>query len=158
MNLQETTFRKATPDDIDALIRLRTAFLKEIQPLETRQIDDETLHTSLKNYFKENIANDTFVAWLAEVDGQIIATSGLCFFQIVPGYTLQDGKIAYILNIYTLPEWRGRGIGKRIFEYILEETKQRGYQRISLHATSDGQPIYEKFGFRLTTDEMELRL
>ena len=158
MKSQEITFRKATTADVEILAHLRTAFLKEIQPVETRQIDDETLYASLKNYFLESLANDTFAAWLAESNGQVIATSGLCFFQIVPGYTLQTGKIAYILNIYTLPEWRGKGIGKQIFEYILEEAKQRGYQRISLHATSDGQPIYEKFGFRLTTDEMELRL
>ncbi len=158
MNSQEITFRKATTDDVEILAHLRTAFLKEIQPVETRQIDDETLYASLKNYFLENLANDTFAAWLAESNGQVIATSGLCFFQIVPGFTLQNGKIAYILNIYTLPHWRGKGLGKRIFEYILEEAKQRGYQRISLHATPDGRPIYEKFGFRLTTDEMELRL
>ncbi len=151
-------FRKATPADIEDLVRLRIAFLKEVQKPETRQIDDTTLAESLRNYFTDSVANDTFVAWLAIHEGEIVATSGLCFFQIAPGFTLQNGKIAYILNIFTLPKWRGIGLGKQIFECILQEAKDRGYKRISLHASDDGRPIYEKFGFRLTSDEMELRL
>jgi GNAT superfamily N-acetyltransferase len=102
--------------------------------------------------------NDEFVAWLAVNNNEIVATSGLCFFQITPGFTLIDGKIAYILNIYTLPKWRGKGIGKQIFNCILQEAISRGYKRISLHASDDGRPVYEKFGFRSTSDEMELRL
>ena len=152
------TYRKATINDLDELVRLRIAFLKEVQAIETRQYSEEELSTSLREYLSKSIANDEFVAWLAIFDGEIIATSGLCFFQITPGFTLIDGKIAYILNIYTLPHWRGKGVGKQVFDHILQEAIRRGYKRISLHASDDGRPIYEKFGFRGTDDEMEFRI
>lgn len=152
------TYRKATINDLDDLVRLRIEFLKEVQKIETRQYSEEELSTALREYLSKSIINDEFVAWLAISESEIIATSGLCFFQITPGFTLIDGKIAYILNIYTLPNWRGKGIGKQIFDHILQEAIGRGYKRISLHASDDGRPIYEKFGFRLTGDEMELRL
>ncbi len=158
MTISNIVFRKATSADIENLIRLRIAFLKEVQRPETRQIDDATLEEALRNYFRLSLANDSFVAWLALHEEEIVATSGLCFHQIAPGFTLPDGKAAYILNIFTLPEWRGQGLGKQIFEHILQEAKNRGYKRISLHATEEGRAIYEKFGFRLTGDEMELRL
>jgi GNAT superfamily N-acetyltransferase len=152
------TYRKATLTDLDELVRLRIEFLKEAQKAETRQYSEEELRTSLRAYLSESMQNDEFVAWLAIADSKIIATSGLCFFRITPGFTLIDGKIAYILNIYTLPQWRGKGIGKQVFDHILQEAIGRGYKRISLHASDDGRPVYEKFGFRATNDEMELRL
>lgn len=152
------TYRKATINDLDELVRLRIEFLKEVQKIETRQYSEEELSTSLREYLSKSIVNDEFVAWLAIFDGEVIATSGLCFFQITPGFTLIDGKIAYILNIYTLPHWRGKGVGKQVFDHILQEAIRRGYKRISLHASDDGRPIYEKFGFRGTDDEMEFRI
>jgi GNAT superfamily N-acetyltransferase len=152
------TYRKATINDLDELVRLRIEFLKEVQAIETREHSEEELATSLREYLYKNLQNDEFVAWLAIYGTEIVATSGLCFYQITPGFTLIDGKIAYILNIYTLPNQRGKGIGKQIFDHILQEAIGRGYKRISLHASEDGLPVYEKFGFRLTGDEMELRL
>ncbi len=152
------TYRKATLNDLDELVRLRIEFLKEVQPADTHQYSEESLRSSLRDYLSRAIQADEFVAWLAIYDTEIVATSGLCFFQITPGFTLIDGKIAYILNIYTLREWRGKGVGKETFNQILQEAISRGYKRISLHASDAGRPVYEKFGFRLTGDEMELRL
>lgn len=151
-------FRKATLADIDELVRLRIAFLKEVQKPEKRLVDEKALAIILQAYFKTSIEKNEFVAWLAIYQEEVIATSGLCFFQIPPGFTLLDGKVAHIINIYTLPQWRGKGVGSQVFEYILQEAIKLGYQRISLHTTEDGRSVYEKFGFRLTGDEMELRL
>ncbi|WP_337042530.1 GNAT family N-acetyltransferase [Emticicia sp. 17c] len=151
-------YRRATLADIDDLTKLRIAFLKEVQSPETHLIDENGLAEILRAYFQTHLANEEFVAWLAIVDGRVVATSGLCFFKICPGFTLLDGRVAYIMNIYTLTEWRKKGIGKQVFMHILEEAKSRGYKRVSLHATEDGRPVYEKFGFRFTNDEMELRL
>ncbi len=152
------TYRKATINDAEVLTRLRIEFLKGVQPAETRQYSEAELQVSLNEYFSKNLENEQFVAVLAISDGEIIATSGLCFFQITPGFTLIDGREAYILNIFTLPEWRGKGIGKRIFELILQEAIDRGYKRIALHATDAGRPMYEKFGFKLSGDEMTLAI
>jgi len=152
------TYRRATLADIDELARLRIAFLKEVQSPESRLVDDYELTGILKTYFQNSLETEEFVAWLAIVDGEVVATSGLCFFKITPGFTLLDGKIAYILNIYTLHEWRKKGIGKAIFDHILQEAKNRGYKRMILHASEDGRPIYEKFGFIQTNDEMVLSI
>lgn len=154
----QVIYRKATIADLDELVRLRIEFLREVQAADTRQYSEEELKISLRDYLLKSIQNNEFVAWLALFNDEVVATSGLCFFQITPGFTLIDGKIAYILNIYTLPNWRGKGVGKQTFNYILQEAINRGYKRISLHATDEGRPIYEKFGFRLTGDEMELRI
>lgn len=152
------TYRKATVADVPDLARLRIEFLKEVQDPETYLVGEEGLNDILQNFFQQHIANDDIVAWIAIVNGEVVSTSGLCFSTIMPGFTLLDGRVAYIMNIYTLPNWRKKGIGKQVFHHILEAAKERNYKRVILHATEDGRPIYEKFGFRATNDEMELRL
>ena len=151
-------YREATLADVAALARLRIDFLKEVQSPETHLIGEEGLDKILQDYFAEYLSNGDFVAYLALVDNEIVSTSGLCFSKIIPGFTLLDGRVAYIMNIYTLPQWRKKGIGKQVFHHILEAAKTRNYKRVLLHATEDGRPVYEKFGFRATSDEMELRI
>lgn len=152
------TYRKATLADVPDLARLRIVFLKEVQSPETHLVSEEGLNEILQDFFQQYLANDEIVVWIALVDDEIVSTSGLCFSKIIPGFTLLDGRVAYIMNIYTLPEWRKKGIGKQVFHHILEAAKERNYKRVILHATEEGRPIYEKFGFKATNDEMELRL
>jgi GNAT superfamily N-acetyltransferase len=152
------TYRKATLADVPELARLRIDFLKEVQSPETHLVSAAELNKILQDFFYQYLATDEIVAWLAVVDGEVVSTSGLCFSRIIPGFTLLDGRVAYIMNIYTLPDWRKKGIGRQVFYHILEAAKERGYKRVLLHATEDGRPVYEKFGFKATNDEMELRL
>ncbi|WP_259014159.1 GNAT family N-acetyltransferase [Emticicia fluvialis] len=152
------SYRKATLADVKELARLRVQFLKEVQSNETHQTDEEGLRQTLEDYFHLHLGSGEIVVWLAEADGKIVCTSGLCFFRIFPGFSLPDGRVAYILNVYTLPLWRKKGLGKEIFSRIVEEAKNLGYKRIQLHASEEGRPIYEKYGFKATSDEMELRL
>jgi len=65
---------------------------------------------------------------------------------------------AYILNMYTVPEHRGNGLGRRILENTTEESKLFGVKRIWLHASEDGKYLYEKMGFTMKNNEMELFL
>ncbi|GAB3519148.1 GNAT family N-acetyltransferase [Emticicia fontis] len=152
------TYRKATLADIPELARLRVEFLKEVQNPETYLVNETQLNEILQEFFQQHIENDEIVAWIALADGEVVSTSGLCFSTIMPGFTLLDGRVAYIMNIYTLPDWRKKGIGRQVFHHILEAAKERNYKRVILHATEDGRPIYEKFGFKATNDEMELRI
>lgn len=152
------SYRKADINDIEQLVQLRIDFLKEVQPQESRLYTEEALRTSLSHYFHTNIMANQFIAWVAVDGNKLIATSGLVFFEVAPGFTLIDGKIAYIMNMFTDANYRGKGIAKELFQYILEEAKEIGYRRISLHATDAGRIIYEKFGFKLTNDEMVLNI
>ena len=152
------TYREATLADVQALAKLRIDFLKEVQSPETHLIGEEGLNEILQDYFRQYIANGEFVAWIAIAEDEIVSTSGLCFSKIIPGFSLLDGRVAYIMNIYTLPDWRKKGIGKQVFHHIVEAAKERNYKRVLLHATEDGRPIYEKFGFKATDDEMMLKI
>jgi GNAT superfamily N-acetyltransferase len=140
------SLRKANLDDIEKLIDFRMKFLREIQnPLS--DIEMKIFQKSLKDYFFKKMKSGDFKARLAEYQNQIIATSGLSFLQKPPHFINITGKYAYIMNMYTEPEWRRKGIGSALLERLFEEIKKKGIKSVVLHATLAARSLYEKYGF-----------
>ena len=50
-------------------------------------------------------------------------------------------------GVYTLPEYRGRGICTQIMKNLVEYGKKRKLSRIQLESTELGHSVYEKIGF-----------
>lgn len=61
-------------------------------------------------------------------------------------------KVAELKRMYLYPEFRGKGIGKKLFELAQSHLKEKGYKTIVLDTTSkqgDAIKFYEKNGFTL---------
>lgn len=151
------TYKRATIEDINILIDLRIEFLYEALKV-SKEISDKELRNSLKNYFSKTLPNDEFIAWFALYGNEIIATSGLSFYEVPPNFTNIAGRIGYIMNMYTKPPWRRKGIGKILFDKIIQEARNKGLTKLSLHATDMGRPLYETFGFKPDDEVMILKL
>ena len=150
-------YRRANIDDVEVLIDYRVRFLNE---LFNRPEDDETeiLRKTLREYFSEAIPSNDFIAWLAEYNGKIIGTSGMVVWQMPARYGgLESGKLGYILNLYTIPEARRKGICTRLLNELIKEAKSLGLKYLHLHASEDGISIYRKAGF-VMPDQIELKL
>ena len=150
-------YRKAVIDDVEELVRLRIAFLNEVKNIESGY-SDPAMEYNLKEYFINNMSTNCFIAWLAVKDGAIVGTSGICFYALPPSYKNISGNSAYIMNMYTLPDYRGKGIAPALFKKLVAEAADRSCKKISLHATDMGKPVYLKFGFKVTDNEMVLNL
>lgn len=75
-----------------------------------------------------------------------------------PGFPGESqSRRAWILNIYTDPDFRRRGIAKRITQEIVEWGRTEGFSSVSLHASRGGRALYEALGFQFT-NEMRLNL
>ncbi len=138
-------YRKAAMEDINELVRLRIDFLNEVQV--TVGQNDEELTKQTFEYLKINMQNDSFVSWLALDNDKIVGTSGICFYTIPPSFKNITGKNAYIMNMYTIPGYRSRGIANELFQSVVKEAKNRGCGKITLNATDMGRPLYLKNGF-----------
>ena len=146
-------FRKATISDINNLAKIRSIFLQEANDVSS-EIERHNMEIASKTYFENAVADDSFVAWLALNGDNIIATSGLSFSVVPPSFKCPDGKTAYIMNMYTFPEYRKQGIGMKLLEKIVEEAKNRSCKKITLNATDMGRPLYEKYGFKDIAGDM----
>ncbi len=68
------------------------------------------------------------------------------------------GNEGYVLTMYTIPPWRGRGIARALLEEIIKYVKRTGTPHLWLYATDAGRPLYEQAGFVVLPDAMGLQL
>jgi len=152
-------YRRANIDDIETLVDFRVRFLNELY---NRPEDDETeiLRKTLQEYFSKAIPSNDFIAWVAEYNGKIIGTSGMVVWQIPSRYGgVESGRLGYILNMYTIPEARKKGICTRLLKELIKEAKSLGLKYLHLHASEDGINIYREAGFvEPNQTELEFRL
>lgn len=147
--------RQANLDDLEALVQLRLHLLHEVGNL---QGDTHTaaLAAATRRYFNEKMPKGEFLAWVAEVDSEIVATSGVVLFQRPPINGNLSGLEAYVMNIYTVSAWRGKGVATALLREIINFVRATEARRIWLHATKDCNRLYEKVGFVSITKEMQL--
>ncbi len=126
------TIRPANPSDAEALSKI--AFAAKVHwgyPASWLDLWKPQL-TFTPDYFEYN------ESWVAENDGVPIAF-----------YTLQDRDgIAWIENLWVMPEYIGRGVGKELFLHAIEMARQRGYKSLQLEADPNAMGFYEKMGMR----------
>ena len=78
-------------------------------------------------------------------DGETLAGTGaVSYFQVMPTVHNPTGWKAYLMNLYTAPQYRRQGIATRILTRLVEDAHRRGVTAISLEATAMGRPLYEK--------------
>ncbi|MFN6484890.1 MULTISPECIES: GNAT family N-acetyltransferase [unclassified Nostoc] len=147
--------RQANLQDLEALIQLRLELLREIGDIKGDSYTTK-LAEATRKYLGEKMPSGVFLAWVAEVNSQIVATSGLVFFQRPPYNGNLSGLEAYIMNVYTIPMWRGQGIATALLKEIISFVRATEAKRLWLHTTEDGKRIYEKVGFVSTSKEMEI--
>lgn len=55
--------------------------------------------------------------------------------------------VAYLGDVFILPEYRGRGLSKKLLETIMQHPKLQGLRRWML-LTGDAHELYRKFGWK----------
>ncbi|KKO63460.1 Acetyltransferase (GNAT) family protein [Janthinobacterium sp. KBS0711] len=71
------------------------------------------------------------------IDGRQMA-----FARVVSDYA----TFAYLVDVYVLEEYRGRGYSKRLMEAVMEHPDLQGLRRFML-ATSTAHDLYGRYGF-----------
>ena len=154
----ETHIRRAGLDDVETMVQFRYRMFEDMGVSKSEEEIARFMEAN-RRYFSTAIPAETFLGWVAvsEETGESVATGGMSFFQRAPNFTSLDGREGYLLNMYTLPEWRQQGIAKGIVSAILEHARSIGIAVVRLHASSKGRPVYEKLGFIDAMSEMTLK-
>ncbi len=138
--------RKASVADIETIIKYRIIFLSETYGA-TSPEKESCLRKSLKEYLKRSFENNSFISWIAEYEGRPVGFSGMVIREQPGNFEIPEGITGYILNMFTLKDFRNNGICKILFQKLLDEAVLLKLEKIELHATVDGEPVYRQFGF-----------
>jgi len=145
--------RNASINDIEVLIEYRITFLREAQwiPSAERELH---LRKSLREYFNRALKNNSFISYIAEYENKSVGFSGMVIREQPGNFEIPDGRTGYILNMFTIKEFRKNGIGSMLLQKLIDEAKNKNLDKIELHATQDGEHIYRQFGFKEPHDKV----
>ncbi len=153
--IKKYEYKKATPEDIDELVKTRLIVLRAANKL-AKDEDMPIVEQESYAYYRRALETGEHVAYLVYDNGKFVGTGGVSFYQVMPTYHNPSGKKAYIMNMYTAPEYRRQGIAFHTLDLLVKDAKEQGISSIALEATEMGRPLYEKYGFMNMRDEMEL--
>lgn len=153
--LEKFEYKKATTKDIAELVRTRVIVLRAANKL-SDDVDMSIVEQESYAYYKWAVETGEHMAYLVYDKETFIGAGGVSFYQVMPTYHNPSGKKAYIMNMYTAPEYRRQGIAFHTLDLLVKAAKERGISQIALEATDMGRPLYEKYGFVKMEDEMGL--
>ena len=148
-------YKKAGIKDLDMLVKTRIEILKVINHINDNT-DMSDFEKSTLNYYKEALKNNTHTAYLVFDNDKFIGAGGIDYYKVMPSYHNPSGNTAFIMNIYTNPDYRRKGIAYKVLDLLVKDAKERGVENIILDSTLMGRPLYEKYSFVKINDYMEL--
>ena len=152
----EIKIRKAADAEMELLLQWRMRVLREVFSLGANA-DTDKLKQANEEYYRLHLADGSHTACFAmNDDGELIGCGGICYQEEMPSPDNENGTCGYLMNIYALPEYRGRGVGRKIVEYLLAEAKERGTQKIYLESSDMAMSLYQEIGFTPLEGYMKL--
>ncbi|OHX14302.1 GNAT family N-acetyltransferase [Chromobacterium sphagni] len=150
----DTIIRRALARDLDQIVQLRMRLFDDAVDLNGCRPDAEMLQVT-RDYFQQAFDSDDCATWVADRAGRVVALGSLVVFARPPYPGNAAGKEAYLLNMYTLPEQRRQGLAQAILREAMAHAGEKGYAKVWLHATEDGQSLYLSAGFSASDKYME---
>ena len=146
-------YKKLTRNELDVFIEMRINQLREEGATE-----DIDLAPALKDYYKRHMADGTFVSWLAMDGDEIIGTSGMSFVEKPPYFGCPSGRIGLLSSMFTIPNYRRKGIAKELLSRVVSEAKEYGCGTVQITASDMGVKLYTDFGFNHNGNFMQYKL
>lgn len=142
----KTLLRKIGLTDVPELVDYRLQYLEELQGKMDPAYKIQ-LRNDLTVYFKKAIIENRFVGFVAEINGKSVSFGGMVIREIPGDVNRSTYLEGDILNMYTVPEARRKGISSLILECLLDESKKMGMTKVALHTSKDGEKLYRKYHF-----------
>jgi GNAT superfamily N-acetyltransferase len=126
------TIRRATPDDLEDVLRLRLALLREYpdHPIYGRlRPDAEAL---ARPVFAAQLASGNEVMFLATRGAETVAV--LRAVEAAAAPFLVPDRYCYVSSVYVIPAFRRRGILRHLLDRAIEWADDRGLMEMRLHS------------------------
>jgi|TARA_A200000113_G_scaffold159875_1_gene144598 glucosamine-phosphate N-acetyltransferase len=98
------------------------------------------------------LSSDHITCLIAENEkGEVMGTASLHLLQKI------DRKLGIIEDVVVFKKYRGKAVGVRIIEELIQLSKNKNCYKVILNTKEDNLSYYEKIGFTKKQLQMELR-
>jgi GNAT superfamily N-acetyltransferase len=158
---QKFRIRQATPEDAVVIGWHRARMFQDMGLVPDELF--ESYRTKALDRLSKALASGDYVGWLVSETNapeKIVAGAGVVI-RVVPPFPhrrgngeieIAEGRQGVIVNVFTEPEWRRRGLAKLLMEKIIAWSRKQSLDDLVLHASDEGRTLYEQLGFVLTNE------
>lgn len=140
-------YRKVTPDDWRQFKEIRLkGYQTDPQAFGGAVVKDATGDES---FLHERLSREDRFFFVAEEDNIFVSIAG--------AKKVENGDW-HLIAVYTIPEFRGKGISKKVCELVIEEIKLMGIEHMCLEVNIDQKNAVEQYknmGFEIVEIEKD---
>jgi GNAT superfamily N-acetyltransferase len=96
--------------------------------------------------------------WIAEQDRTAVGNLWAQLIEKIPNPTSEPEYHLYFTNFFVRENCRGKGIGSKLFTAALTWMRSKDVHAAILWPTERSRAFYERHGFTVTGDVMELKI
>ncbi|MEK3808076.1 GNAT family N-acetyltransferase [Bacillus sp. FSL H8-0547] len=146
--------RFAEEKDIDQLIKMRWDFT--IEHDESKKSSSFTdFEKECRSFLEHAIKGDRWMIWVAEGNGKLVSHIYIELIEKVPRPGRTTYPFAYMTNVYTIPEYRNKGIGSMVLGSINQWIKDTKCEFVIVWPSDDAIDYYKKNGYAYCVEPME---
>jgi GNAT superfamily N-acetyltransferase len=151
-----TVIRLAECSDAEALAELRYALRSSTGTATEPRADFlERCTDWMRNHLREG---GRWQCWVAEANERLIGAVWLQLVEKIPNPRAEMEQHAYLTNFYVDESARGRGLGSRLLRLTIEWCESHEVDTVILWPTQRSRSLYQRHGFAVREDIMELIL
>jgi GNAT superfamily N-acetyltransferase len=148
--------RLAQEKDIGPLINMRWDFTLEDYPEMGVGIEYSSFEEECRVFLKNALEGSQWKIWVAEENGQVVSHIFIELINKVPRPGRVTNPFAYMTNVYTLPEYRGIGVGSKLLTTVNDWAKKMNYEFIIVWPSETSIEFYGRNGYTHCKEPMEL--
>lgn len=103
------------------------------------------------------IADFSYIGYIAYEGDNVIAGAGAVLLDWGPTRGGGSSMRSRIVNVFTQPEWRRKGIAHDLLTAVMSECRERDIHQFCLGATPLATSLYESLGFKSYGAEMVIK-
>ena len=138
--------RRAARPDINALVEMRRDFT-----LEDPEVNEDSglvgFEADCADFLQDAISSGRWHIWVAELDGRIVSHAFVALIDKVPRAVHENSKIAYLTNVYTRPDHRGRGMGAQLIKRAQQAAREARVELMIVWPGDESVEFYRREGF-----------
>lgn len=139
--------RKVEERDVETIARHRYFRAEE----ETADLE------AYASWLRPHIADGTYVGSVAVVGHEVIAGAGIVLLDWGPSRGQPSPYRGRIVNVFTEPPWRLKGIARSLVRHLLATCTEGGITQFCLGTTPAAAHLYRSLGFSFYEAEMVIK-
>ena len=103
----------------------------------------------LAEKWRQEIVSGNRLVFIYKIEGEFIGEGALVLDAGDADYTIPDKRV-YVSRMIVKKEYRNRGIGSEILEFLIKKAKEMGFSEMTIGVDKDNVNalhLYRKFGF-----------